>query len=36
MAKPRLVCLALMLWLGAAGASGQDESSTEIWPEIDA
>ena len=36
MAKPRLICLALMLWLGAAGASGQDESSAEIWPEIDA
>jgi hypothetical protein len=32
----RLVCLALLVWLGAAGAaSGQDETSKEFWPEND-
>ncbi len=34
-AARRLICLALMLWLGAAGAFGQDDTTTEIWPEID-
>jgi hypothetical protein len=33
----RLICLALIVWLGGAtGAAGQDESSMEVWPEIDA
>jgi Protein of unknown function (DUF2490) len=31
----RLVFLALMVWLGAAAAAGQEEPSKEFWPEID-
>jgi hypothetical protein len=34
-AARRLICLALMAWLGATGAFGQDDTTTEIWPEID-
>ena len=31
----RLVCLALMVWLGATGAAFADEPAYEFWPEID-
>ena len=31
----RLVFLALMVWLGATAAAGQEEPSKEFWPEID-
>jgi hypothetical protein len=31
----RLICLALMVWLGATGAAVADETSYEFWPEID-
>jgi hypothetical protein len=31
----RLVCLTLMLWLGATCAAFADEPSYELWPEID-
>lgn len=29
------ICLAFLLWLGAAGAALAQESSTEFWPETD-
>jgi hypothetical protein len=32
---PRLVCLAMMVWLGAAGAAVAGDPSYEFWPEID-
>lgn len=31
----RMVCLALMVLLGATGAAGQEGTSQEFWPEID-
>jgi len=31
----RLVCLALLLWIGVASTAGADEPSKEFWPEID-
>ena len=35
MRMKRLVCLALMVWLGTTCAAFADEPSYELWPEID-
>ena len=32
---PRLVCLAVIIWLVMTGSARSDETSYEIWPEID-